>query len=92
MQREIEALLKAYVEDRQREGQLVTDLLTAIALGAASRRQMIDDIAFAVGRVRSEGAIAPVRAPVNAEPAQDYDPVSDAVGQLRSARELGNAH
>ena len=88
MQREIEALLKAYVEDRQREGKLVTDLLTAIAVGAASRRQMMEDIATAVTSIRP---VARTEAPPPSQPAS-FDPVSEAVSQLRSARDLSISH
>jgi hypothetical protein len=92
MQREIEALLKAYVEDRQREGKLVTELLTALAVGAASRRQMMEDITLAVAQIGVEAplAAAPVEEPAAYDP--PYDPVTEAVSQLRSVRDMSAAH
>ena len=87
MQREIEALLKVYVDDREREGQLVTELLTAIAVGASSRRRMIDDITAAVSRLQLVE-----RGHSISDPHSGYDPVSEAVGQLRSAREMAIAN
>ena len=55
MQREIEALLKANIEDSGREARLIQNVLTALAIGSAARQRMIEEIQAAVGL----GAVAP---------------------------------
>ena len=81
MQREIEALLKAYLEGRSYEARLVQDVLTALAVGSAARQQMIQEMAAAVGQVTAQ--------PTPTERvgvAQIADDVSVAINQMRAAR------
>ncbi len=100
MQREIEALLKAYVEDGSRESRLVQNVLTALAVGAAARQRMLLELQAAVGLEMVEPAtiIAPDAIPeaVQARPSSpnlrrvskiDTDDVALAISQLRAARD-----
>ena len=100
MQREIEALLKAYVEDSGREARLVQNVLTALAVGAAARQRMLLELQAAVGLEKVEPAtiIAPeaIPEPVETRPSTpslrtvskiDTDDVALAISQLRAARD-----
>ena len=51
MQREVEALLAAYLADRNKETRVVQELLTILAVGSAERQRMLRDLAAAVGGV-----------------------------------------
>ena len=87
MQREIEALLTAYLEDRQKEAKLVHDVLTALSVGATSRQRMFDAIAAAVQPMIEwpveEAKIASMRL------AED---LSISLGSLRKARDAAITH
>ena len=100
MQREIEALLKAYVEDSSREARLVQNVLTALAVGAAARQRMLLELQAAVGLEKPEPAaiIAPDASPeaIQAGPSSptlksvskiDTNDVAQAISQLRAARD-----
>ena len=103
MQREIEALLKAYVEDSGREARLIQDVLTALAVGAAARQRMIADIQAAVGI----GDIGPAQSNSSKEPEASItasspmfksvprivtDDVALAISHLRAARDAPAVH
>ncbi len=85
MQREIEALLKAYVEDSSREARLVQNVLTAMAVGAAARQRMIEDIQAAAGF-----AIAPPPAPFAREATSGIAPVRSSSPIFKSAAKIGS--
>ena len=100
MQHEIEALLKAYVEDSSREARLVQNVLTALAVGAAARQRMIEDIqaAVGIGTVTSPVAVAALDIAPDVTPARSTsilksvpkiasDDVALAISQLRAARD-----
>ena len=104
MQREIEALLKAYVEDSSRESRMVQNVLTAMAVGAAARQRMIEDIQAAVGvdlatpqpsgvtSDLSHDAVPERAAPIlKSVPKIASDDVTLAISQLRAARD-GHVH
>ena len=103
MQREIEALLKAYVEDSGREARLIQNVLAALAVGAAARQRMIADIQAAVGIE----AIEPPQSPTPKEPEASItaastslktvpriitDDVALAISHLRAARDAVAVH
>ena len=105
MQREIEALLTAYVEDSSREARLVQNVLTALAVGAAARQRMMLELQAAVGLEKSQQAtiIAPGASPeaIQAGPSSpklrsvskiDADDVALAISQLRAARDEHVVH
>lgn len=48
VQREIEELLRTFHLEQRREQKLINDVLAAMAVGAAARQRMIQDIANAV--------------------------------------------
>lgn len=81
MQREIEALLTAYLEDRNRESRLLQELLTGLATGAAARQRMIEEFAAAISRASPATATLPVQR----SPAAVSDDVARAIQQLRAA-------
>jgi hypothetical protein len=83
MQHEIEALLKAFLQEKKREAQLVQDVLTALAVGSVMRHQMIEAIAGAVDRAAPE--LVTPRPP-------NQDDIALAVGRLRAARDAANVH
>jgi hypothetical protein len=100
MQREIEALLKAYVEDSSREARLVQNVLTALAVGAAARQRMLLELQSAVGLDKVEPAtiITPdaIAEPVESRSSSpnlrsvskiDTGDVALAISQLRAARD-----
>lgn len=90
MQREIEALLSAYLTERNKEAQVVQELLTALAVGAAGRQRMMQELAAAVGTVAttSQSCVAAERhADVDTEPTLAAE-VSVALAQLRAARSV----
>jgi 5,10-methylene-tetrahydrofolate dehydrogenase/methenyl tetrahydrofolate cyclohydrolase len=81
MQREIEALLKAWSQEHRREAQLLQTLLAAISLNAAARQRMLEDIASAAAT-----AIG-VATPIGSLPATAMaDQLSEAVAKLKAAR------
>lgn len=87
MQREIEALLAAYLADRNKEAQIVLDLMTALAVGSAGRQRMMQELAAAVGAAPPNATGAAV-APFLDRPSSPAfnSEVSAAVAQLRAAR------
>ena len=87
MQREIEALLNAYLQDRSQEARLVQDLLTALAVGSAARHRMVQELASAVGQTT-----AGLSAAQKASPATLTDDITVAVTQLRAARNTSATH
>ena len=103
MQREIEALLKAYVEDSGREARLIQNVLTALAVGAAARQRMIADIQAAVGVDTVEPtqpqAFKEVELPnaasspiLKSVPKIVTDDVARAISHLRAARDAAVVH
>ena len=81
MKREIEALLAAYLADRNKEAQVVQELLTALAVGAAGRQRMLHELAVAVG---ATAEVAPV---VDRPPSREsIADISTAITLLRAAR------
>ncbi len=86
MQREIHALLAAYLADRQREATLVGDLLMALATGSAGRQRMFEQIAAAVSATAPEAA---VRAPLSDISTNDF---MLAIRELRDARDASVTH
>ena len=54
MQREVEALYRAFHDEKNRETRLIQDVLSALAVGAASRRMMIEELAAALARAKSD--------------------------------------
>jgi hypothetical protein len=102
MQREIEALLVAYLEERQKEARIVQELLTALSVGAAGRQKMFDAI-MTIGQLQA----APVAdKPVVAEPGASsvhigssnreslsiVDDLTVGIGNLRKARDAALMH
>jgi hypothetical protein len=87
MQREIEVLLSAFLDDRQKEAKLVHDVLTAISVAAASRRRMFEAIADAVqpllDRPAEDAKVASLKI------AED---LSVSLGSLRRARDAAITH
>ena len=103
MQREIEALLKAYVEDSGREARLIQNVLTALAVGAAARQRMIADIQAAVGVDTVEPTQAQAFKDVEllntasspilkSVPRIVTDDVALAISHLRAARDAAVVH
>ena len=86
MQREIEALFAAYLADRNKEAQVVRELLTALAAGSAGRQRMLQEFAAAVGAtaVTADASAAPMLD--RASPPQFNDEISAAIAQLRTSR------
>jgi AcrR family transcriptional regulator len=87
MQREIEALLAAYLEDRQKEAKLVQEILTALSVAAASRQRMFDAIATAVQPLQERPAEQPDIATLRI--AED---LSVSLGSLRKAFDAAITH
>jgi hypothetical protein len=87
MQREIEALLAASLADRNKEAQVVQQLLTALAVGTAGRHQMMQDLAAAVRSIPTVAA-STAAPPVDGNlSSPDFSAdVSAAIAQLRAAR------
>ena len=94
MQREIEELLKAIHVDQRQEQKLVNDVLAAIAVGAAARRRMTQDIANAVLEAMSAAPETLSQAPVQARHGSTERELTDALqSMLRAAeRRAGPAH
>lgn len=91
MQREIEALLEAYLDERNREARVVQDLLTALAIGADARTKMMADL----GRIFGQSAIEPRTASRTVQ-ATEPSPrltidLAEAISQLRAARDGATA-
>jgi hypothetical protein len=92
MQREIEALLNAFILENNRDLRVIQDVLTALAVGAAARKTMIEHIQLAVTRATTgvDGAIAEtaiVEQPLNQGPATTgTDAVAQAISRLRAAK------
>ena len=86
MQREVEALLAAYLADRNKETRVVQELLTILAVGSAERQRMLRDLAAAVGGV---GPSSPNEhlSTVENVPTSSFDyALSAAISQLRVTR------
>jgi hypothetical protein len=79
MQREIEALLAAYLADRNKETRVVHELLTVLAVGSAERKRMLRDLAAAVG------AFETVAPSVASEPVAENSPSTGSEGDLSAA-------
>ena len=86
MQREITALLRAYLEDKQRETKLVQDFLSALAVNAAGREKMLEDLAKAVIAITG---LPPVS---KGSPAKLEDDLTHAVDQLRTTNAFPASH
>ena len=86
MQREIEELLRRFHLEQRREQKLINDLLAAMAVGAAARQRMIQDIANAVLEAMSGTDVASAMrqedGPLTREPSSD---VSATEKELTSA-------
>ena len=78
MQREIEALIRAYHEEQARETRLIQDVLAALAVGASSRRLMIEELAAVVGRAKND-----MEPTTREHPAQFADALTTAVRPMR---------
>ena len=80
MLREVEALFRAFNDEKTRETRLIQDILSALAAGAASRRMMIDELTAALSRAK----IDLNKVPANVDAAAD-DNISACVSRLRTA-------
>jgi hypothetical protein len=90
MQREIEALLAAYLVERNKEAEVVQQLLTALAVGASARQRMMQTLSAAV---RADAAPAPTHPPADVAIDANRPPplpfsadISTAIAHLRAAR------
>lgn len=94
MQREIEALLAAYIEDRRKEAKLVHDLLTALSVGAAGRARMFEAIKAAAGmQAEGEAASETTTIEIPKLPATALvDDLTLSIGNLRQARDAALRH
>lgn len=98
MQREIEALLAAYLDERRKEATIVQELLTALSVGASGRQKMFDAI-IAIGQPQAEPVgdatqtLEP-KAAVVTKFAQlsVVDDLTTSIGNLRKARDAAFAH
>ena len=87
MQREVEALLAAYLADRNKETRVVQELLTILAVGSAERQRMLRDLAAAVGEVGPSSPNEPHSSSNENVPTSSFDAdLSAAISQLRDAR------
>ena len=80
MQREVEALYRAYHDEKGRETRLIQDVLSALAVGAASRRMMIEELAAALARAKCD--LDPVPANVLTESDEN---ITSFVNRVRTA-------
>jgi hypothetical protein len=77
VQREIEELLRTFHLEQRREQKLINDVLAAMAVGAAARQRMVQDIANAVLEAISDnesvaaGAGSPTESPLASAPASE---------------------
>ncbi|MEQ1615479.1 MAG: hypothetical protein ABL904_22225 [Hyphomicrobiaceae bacterium] len=97
MQREIEALLAAYLDERQKEARIVQDLLTALSVGASGRQKMFDAI-VAIGQLQAE-TVSSVKSTADAPPASSrfqqlaiVDDLTTSISNLRKARDAAFTH
>ncbi len=79
MQREIEALLSAYLTDRNKETRMIQELLTALAVGAAARQRMLRDLAAAINGDAARGSESSAESEAGNE-------ITAAIEHLRSVR------
>jgi hypothetical protein len=86
MQREVEALLAAYLADRNKETRVVQELLTILAVASAERQRMLRDLAAAVGGVGPISPNQPLATGENVPTSSFDDDLSAAISQLRDAR------
>jgi hypothetical protein len=86
MQREVEALLAAYLADRNKETRVVQELLTILAVGSAERQRMLRDLAAAVGGAGPSSPNEPLSTGENVPTSSFDDDLSAAISQLRDAR------
>ena len=98
MQREIEALLAAYLDERRKEAQVVQELLTALSVGASGRQKMIDAI-VAIGQPQAESVgDASVMAEAKTDAVTKFaklsviDDLTASIGNLRKARDAAFTH
>ena len=80
MQREVEALYRAFHDEKSRETRLIQDVLSALAVGAASRRMMIEELAAALARAKCD--LDPVPANVLTESDEN---ITSFVNRVRTA-------
>jgi hypothetical protein len=86
MQREVEALLAAYLADRNKETRVVQELLTILAVASAERQRMLRDLAAAVGGVGPSSPNEPHSTFTENVPTSSFDDaLSAAISQLRDA-------
>ncbi|MFM1814405.1 MAG: hypothetical protein RLZ98_1100 [Pseudomonadota bacterium] len=80
MQDKIETLLRAYLEETNRENEFIAEVLGSLAKGVAQRRQMIDEIAAAAEKITAS------RDEVTAAPPPKLGPsLERAIQKLRDA-------
>lgn len=79
MQREIEALLSAYLADRNKETKMIQELLTALAVGAVARQRMFRDLAVAINGEATQGSSASEESATGKE-------ITAAIEHLRAVR------
>ena len=87
MQREVEALLAAYLADRNKETRVVQELLTILAVGSAERQRMLRDLAAAVGGAGPSSPNEPLSTRNENVPTSSFDcELSAAISKLRITR------
>jgi hypothetical protein len=87
MQRHIEALLLAYLADRDKEARVVQELLAVLAVGAADRERMLRDLQAAVsGLAAASSSEATSHLGENAPPSSFGNDLSAAISKLRDTR------
>lgn len=102
MQREIEALLAAYLDERRKEARIVQELLTALSVGASGRQKMFDAI-VAIGqpdpaveaspsKVEPSPAAPSPAAVANLASLSIADDLTTSIGNLRRARDAAFTH
>ena len=87
MQREIEALLAAFLTERNKDAETMQRILTALAIGAAGRQRMMEELAAAVRAVPS-AVTATQTLPIEPSgvPAHLSSDIAGAISELRARR------
>lgn len=81
MQDEIDALLRAFAAEQEREARLIHELLTTLGQRSGSRQRMIESLALAVAEAMSSAeTIQPRTFAAHEAPEQ----LSEAVARLRA--------
>lgn len=87
MHHEIENLLRAYIEEANRESRLIQDVLTALATGSAARQRMVRDLSNAAIQ-----ASTPRNSTLATDTATFATDVNLAISRLRGAQAPYGAH